>query len=83
MTGRNVGLLFVENGILSPNSSKRSGIGKQDAFRFFPKTLGRKDKMPKTRLRSYMDSEIRAIMAQYMPLDSQGEVPNHSQEDHA
>ncbi|OWM64787.1 hypothetical protein CDL15_Pgr028504 [Punica granatum] len=26
---------------------------------------------------SYMDSEIRAIMAQYMPLDSQAEVPNH------
>lgn len=24
-----------------------------------------------------MDSEIRAIMAQYMPLDNQGEVPNH------
>ncbi|XP_073008579.1 vacuolar-sorting receptor 1-like [Typha latifolia] len=37
----------------------------------------------KYRLRSYMDSEIRAIMAQYMPLDSQGEVPNHSHEDHA
>ncbi|XP_047065856.1 vacuolar-sorting receptor 1-like [Lolium rigidum] len=36
----------------------------------------------KYRLRSYMDSEIRAIMAQYMPLDSQGEVTNHSQEDH-
>ncbi|KAJ6906757.1 hypothetical protein NC652_024233 [Populus alba x Populus x berolinensis] len=31
----------------------------------------------KYRLRSYMDSEIRAIMAQYMPLDSQAEVPNH------
>ncbi|MBA0843075.1 hypothetical protein Goarm_000293, partial [Gossypium armourianum] len=31
----------------------------------------------KYRLRSYMDSEIRAIMAQYMPLDSQSEVPNH------
>lgn len=31
----------------------------------------------KYRLRSYMDSEIRAIMAQYMPLDSQVEVPNH------
>uniref|UniRef100_A0A452Y7Q7 Uncharacterized protein n=1 Tax=Aegilops tauschii subsp. strangulata TaxID=200361 RepID=A0A452Y7Q7_AEGTS len=31
---------------------------------------------------SYMDSEIRAIMAQYMPLDSQGEVPNDSHEDH-
>ncbi|XBJ23620.1 hypothetical protein VPH35_001716 [Triticum aestivum] len=36
----------------------------------------------KYRLRSYMDSEIRAIMAQYMPLDSQGEVPNDSHEDH-
>ncbi|KAG6510231.1 hypothetical protein ZIOFF_028240 [Zingiber officinale] len=35
----------------------------------------------KYRLRSYMDSEIRAIMAQYMPLDNQGEVPSHSQED--
>ncbi|KAJ4732261.1 Vacuolar-sorting receptor-like protein [Rhynchospora pubera] len=34
----------------------------------------------KYRLRSYMDSEIRAIMAQYMPLDNQTEVPNHSQE---
>ncbi|XP_073312010.1 vacuolar-sorting receptor 4-like [Primulina huaijiensis] len=34
------------------------------------------------RLRSYMDSEIRAIMSQYMPLDSQHDVPNHSQ-DHA
>ncbi|RVW26768.1 Vacuolar-sorting receptor 4 [Vitis vinifera] len=32
---------------------------------------------------SYMDSEIRAIMAQYMPLDSQTEVPNHVSEDHA
>ncbi|XAR52921.1 hypothetical protein NMG60_11021256 [Bertholletia excelsa] len=31
----------------------------------------------KYRLRSYMDSEIRAIMAQYMPLDSQSEIPNH------
>lgn len=28
-------------------------------------------------MQAYMDSEIRAIMAQYMPLDSQGEVPNH------
>lgn len=37
----------------------------------------------KYRLRSYMDSEIRAIMSQYMPLDSQGEVPNHIQEDRA
>ncbi|KAJ4772033.1 Vacuolar-sorting receptor 1 [Rhynchospora pubera] len=33
----------------------------------------------KYRIRSYMDSEIRAIMAQYMPLDNQGEVPNHVQ----
>ncbi|KAL3621078.1 hypothetical protein CASFOL_035990 [Castilleja foliolosa] len=32
---------------------------------------------------SYMDSEIRAIMAQYMPLDSQNEVPNHINEDRA
>ncbi|XP_008788526.1 vacuolar-sorting receptor 1-like [Phoenix dactylifera] len=31
----------------------------------------------KYRIRSYMDSEIRAIMAQYMPLDNQGEAPNH------
>ncbi|KAK1385455.1 Vacuolar-sorting receptor 3-like protein [Heracleum sosnowskyi] len=31
----------------------------------------------KYRLRSYMDSEIRAIMAQYMPLDSQSEIPNY------
>ncbi|KAK6159211.1 hypothetical protein DH2020_006525 [Rehmannia glutinosa] len=37
----------------------------------------------KYRLRSYMDSEIRAIMAQYMPLDSQNEVQNHVNEDHA
>ncbi|XP_074343603.1 vacuolar-sorting receptor 3-like [Apium graveolens] len=37
----------------------------------------------KYRLRSYMDSEIRAIMSQYMPLDSQGEVPNHQSEDRA
>nr|CAD1837827.1 unnamed protein product [Ananas comosus var. bracteatus] len=38
----------------------------------------------KYRLRSYMDSEIRAIMAQYMPLDSQGEVVSHlHQEEHA
>jgi len=28
-------------------------------------------------LQQYMDSEIRAIMAQYMPLDSQAEIPNH------
>ncbi|KAG6424980.1 hypothetical protein SASPL_115403 [Salvia splendens] len=34
----------------------------------------------KQRLRSYMDSEIRAIMAQYMPLDSQNEVANHVDE---
>ncbi|GMJ12807.1 vaculolar sorting receptor 3, VACUOLAR SORTING RECEPTOR 3, binding protein of 80 kDa 2;2 [Hibiscus trionum] len=31
----------------------------------------------KYRLRSYMDSEIRAIMAQYMPLDGEAEVPNY------
>ncbi|XP_077233793.1 vacuolar-sorting receptor 3-like [Tasmannia lanceolata] len=37
----------------------------------------------KYRLRSYMDSEIKAIMAQYMPLDNQGEVPNHVNEEHA
>lgn len=35
----------------------------------------------KYRLRSYMDSEIRAIMAQYMPLDSQNEVHNHALDD--
>ncbi|XP_024388337.1 vacuolar-sorting receptor 4 isoform X2 [Physcomitrium patens] len=35
----------------------------------------------KYRLRSYMDSEIRAIMAQYMPLDSQNDsVQTHSQD---
>ena len=34
-------------------------------------------------LQSYMDSEIRAIMAQYMPLDSQGEVVNHVHEERA
>ncbi|KAJ7961071.1 vacuolar sorting receptor-like 1 [Quillaja saponaria] len=32
----------------------------------------------KYRIRRYMDSEIRAIMAQYMPLDNQGEVPNQA-----
>ncbi|XP_057494588.1 vacuolar-sorting receptor 3-like [Actinidia eriantha] len=37
----------------------------------------------KYRLRSYMDSEIRAIMAQYMPLDSQAEAPNHVSEERA
>ncbi|ERN10922.1 hypothetical protein AMTR_s00164p00059220 [Amborella trichopoda] len=37
----------------------------------------------KYRLKSYMDSEIRAIMAQYMPLDSQSEVPNHVSEERA
>ncbi|KAM7263589.1 hypothetical protein ACFE04_001272 [Oxalis oulophora] len=31
----------------------------------------------KYRIRRYMDSEIRAIMAQYMPLDNQAEVANH------
>ena len=30
---------------------------------------------------SYMDSEIRAIMAQYMPLDSQNEVHRHVEEE--
>ncbi|KAL1557894.1 Vacuolar-sorting receptor 3 [Salvia divinorum] len=35
------------------------------------------------RLRSYMDSEIRAIMAQYMPLDSQNEVVSHANEERA
>lgn len=35
----------------------------------------------KYRLRSYMDSEIRAIMAQYMPLDSQSEIQHHLQDD--
>lgn len=34
----------------------------------------------KYRLRTYMDSEIRAIMAQYMPLDSQNEVQHHLQD---
>lgn len=34
-------------------------------------------------LQSYMDSEIRAIMAQYMPLDSQAEVPNYVNENRA
>ncbi|KMZ59154.1 Vacuolar-sorting receptor 3 [Zostera marina] len=37
----------------------------------------------KYRLRSYMDAEVRAIMSQYMPLDSQSEVPNHGQETHS
>ncbi|KAF0913663.1 hypothetical protein E2562_023763 [Oryza meyeriana var. granulata] len=36
----------------------------------------------KYRLRSYMDSEIRAIMAQYMPLDNQ-EAPNQHHVAHA
>ncbi|KAI9181655.1 hypothetical protein LWI28_017211 [Acer negundo] len=36
----------------------------------------------KYKLRRYMDSEIRAIMAQYMPLDSQSEVPNHTNDEH-
>jgi len=34
-------------------------------------------------LQSYMDSEIRAIMAQYMPLDSQSEVVNHVNDERA
>ncbi|CAA3027250.1 vacuolar-sorting receptor 3-like [Olea europaea subsp. europaea] len=37
----------------------------------------------KYRLRSYMDSEIRAIMAQYMPLEGQKEVPSHVSDDRA
>ncbi|KAL5070291.1 hypothetical protein RYX36_021178 [Vicia faba] len=37
----------------------------------------------KYRIRSYMDSEIRAIMAQYMPLDSQSEVVNHVNDERA
>nr|GMC83594.1 vacuolar-sorting receptor 3 [Ipomoea batatas] len=37
----------------------------------------------KYRFRSYMDTEIRAIMAQYMPLDSQNEVPSHVSDDRA
>ncbi|CAI9294525.1 unnamed protein product [Lactuca saligna] len=37
----------------------------------------------KYRWRSYMDSEIRAIMAQYMPLDNQSGVVNHVNENHA
>uniref|UniRef100_A0A453HPC2 EGF-like calcium-binding domain-containing protein n=1 Tax=Aegilops tauschii subsp. strangulata TaxID=200361 RepID=A0A453HPC2_AEGTS len=32
----------------------------------------------KYRIRRYMDSEIRAIMAQYMPLENQGEIPSNS-----
>lgn len=35
----------------------------------------------KYRIRSYMDSEIRAIMAQYMPLDSQNDVHQPLRED--
>ncbi|KAI3437472.1 uncharacterized protein J3R85_005229 [Psidium guajava] len=31
----------------------------------------------KYRIRSYMDAEIRSIMAQYMPLDGHAEVPSH------
>lgn len=31
----------------------------------------------KYRIRRYMDSEIRAIMAQYMPLDNQVEITTH------
>nr|KAJ0207261.1 hypothetical protein LSAT_V11C500283830 [Lactuca sativa] len=31
----------------------------------------------KYRVRRYMDSEIRAIMAQYMPLGNEGEIPVH------
>ncbi|KAL7584500.1 vacuolar-sorting receptor 2 [Lactuca sativa] len=32
----------------------------------------------KYRIRTYMDSEIRAIMAQYMPLDNQAEIAVHA-----
>ncbi|KAK7294876.1 hypothetical protein RJT34_17774 [Clitoria ternatea] len=35
----------------------------------------------KQRIQRYMDSEIRAIMAQYMPLDHQPEVPNQVHHD--
>ncbi|CAL0316341.1 unnamed protein product [Lupinus luteus] len=35
------------------------------------------------RIRSYMDSEIRAIMAQYIPLDNQEGVVNHVNEERA
>lgn len=35
----------------------------------------------KYRLQSYMDSEIRAIMAQYMPLDSQNDIAHHLQDE--
>ncbi|KAG0592962.1 hypothetical protein KC19_1G293800 [Ceratodon purpureus] len=35
----------------------------------------------KYRLRSYMDSEIRAIMAQYMPLDSSSDINHHLNEE--
>lgn len=31
----------------------------------------------KYRVQSYMDSEIRAIMAQYMPLDNEAEVSSN------
>ncbi|MCO5595474.1 hypothetical protein L7F22_049517 [Adiantum nelumboides] len=34
----------------------------------------------KYRLRAYMDSEVRAIMSQYMPLESQDEVHHHAEE---
>ncbi|KAG0496082.1 hypothetical protein HPP92_000773 [Vanilla planifolia] len=36
----------------------------------------------KYRIRNYMDSEIRAIMAQYMPLENQAEVPSHFSHGH-
>ncbi|KAE9611240.1 putative EGF-like calcium-binding domain, PA domain-containing protein [Lupinus albus] len=36
----------------------------------------------KYRIQRYMDSEIRAIMAQYMPLDNQPENSNHNQPHH-
>lgn len=44
---------------------------------FFPCLVMLKPSMLWTHMQRYMDSEIRAIMAQYMPLDNQGEAPNH------
>jgi len=35
----------------------------------------------KYRIRRYMDSEIRAIMAQYMPLDNNVEIAGHGSRD--
>ncbi|KAL9662376.1 hypothetical protein QQ045_027209 [Rhodiola kirilowii] len=36
----------------------------------------------KYRIKRYMDSEIRAIMSHYMPLDNQGEIPTHTRVSH-